>query len=177
MLRPAVFLDRDGVLVRPVVRDGSPYAPLRREEFALLEGAGEAVAALRAAGFLVVVITNQPEVRRGALDPMLLDEFHARLREAVPVDDILACCHDDSDGCACRKPKPGMIFEAARRHRIDLARSYVVGDTERDAGAARAAGVPFVLVEASYNGGLEAWRRAADVAAAARAILDPTSCL
>jgi D-glycero-D-manno-heptose 1,7-bisphosphate phosphatase len=172
MLKPAVFLDRDGVLVRPVVRDGFPYAPLRREEFALLAGGAEAVAALRAAGFVVVVITNQPEVRRGALDPALLEEFHRRLREAVPVHDVVACCHDDRDGCACRKPRPGMILEAARRHGLDLGRSYLVGDTERDLGAARAAGLPFLLLEAPYNRHLEAWRRAPDIGAAARVILE-----
>jgi D-glycero-D-manno-heptose 1,7-bisphosphate phosphatase len=172
MLRPAVFLDRDGVLVRPLVRDGFPYAPLRLEEFELLGGGAEAVAELRAAGFVVVVITNQPEVRRGALDRGLLEEFHRRLRQAVPVDDVLACCHDDRDGCACRKPRPGLILEAARRHDLDLRRSYLVGDTERDLEAARAAGLPFVLLEAPYNRHLEAWRRAPDVRAAARAILE-----
>lgn len=170
-----MFLDRDGVLVRPVVRDGVPFAPLHPEEFGLLPGGAEAVAALRAAGFVVVVITNQPEVRRGALSPAQLEEFHRRLREAVPVDDILACCHDDRDACDCRKPKPGMILEAARRHGLDLPRSYLVGDTEKDLGAAQSAGLRFVLLEAPYNGHLEAWRRAPDLVAAARAILDFSS--
>jgi len=172
MLRPAVFLDRDGVLVRPVVRDNLPYAPLRWEEFELLSGGAEAVGSLRAAGFVVIVITNQPEVRRGILDPALLEEFHQRLRETVPVDDILACCHDDRDRCPCRKPKPGMILEAARRHGLDLARSFLVGDTDKDLGAAQAANLPFVLIDAPYNRRLEVPLRVPDVAAAARAILN-----
>lgn len=175
MLKPAVFLDRDGVLVRPVVRDGIPYAPLRREDFSFLDGGPEAVQALRAAGYVVVVVTNQPEVRRGTLAPARLEEFHQRLREWAPVDDIVSCCHDDRDDCRCRKPRPGMILEAAARHGLDLARSYLVGDTERDLGAARAAGVEFLLLDAPYNQHLDGVRRVADVAAAARAILRVSS--
>ena len=172
MLRPAVFLDRDGVLVRPVIRDGFPYAPLRWDEFALLPGGAEAVTALRAAGYAVVVVTNQPEVRRGTLDPALLEAFHRRLRESVPVDDILSCCHDDGDECECRKPRPGLILEAARRHQIDLGRSCLVGDTERDLGAAQAAGVRFLLLVDAYNRHLDAPERYPDLPAAARAILN-----
>jgi D-glycero-D-manno-heptose 1,7-bisphosphate phosphatase len=171
MLKPAVFLDRDGVLVRPLIRNNLAYAPLRREDFELLPGGAEAVASLRAAGFVVVVVTNQPEVRRGTLDPALLEEFHQRLRAAVPVDDILTCPHDDRDGCPCRKPKPGMILEAARRHDLDLTRSFLVGDTDKDLGAAQAAGLPFMLIDAPYNKRVEAPLRVPDVAAAARAIL------
>ena len=171
MLKPAVFLDRDGVLVRPVIRNNLAYAPLSHEDFELLPGGPEAVASLHDAGFVVVVITNQPEVRRGTLDPALLEEFHHHLREAIPVDDILTCPHDDQDACPCRKPKPGMILEAARKHGLDLTRSFLVGDTDKDLGAAQAAGLPFVLIDAPYNKRLEAPLRVPDVAAAARAIL------
>ncbi len=171
MLRPAVFLDRDGVLVKPVIRDGLPYAPLRWEDFHLLPGAAEAVTELRNAGFLTVVVTNQPEVRRGCLDAGLLQEFHQRLRECVSLDDILACCHDDRDVCQCRKPRPGLILEAARRHEIDLARSYMVGDTNRDLEAAQAAGVPFVLLDAPYNRDLRPAHRVPDLREAAKLIL------
>ena len=132
MLKRAVFVDRDGVLVKPILRNGFPYAPLRWEDFELLPGVAEAVGALKAAGFFVVVVTNQPEVRRGTLDPALLDAFHQLLRESVPVDAILDCRHDDRDHCDCRKPKPGMILDPARRYELDLRRSCLVGDTERD---------------------------------------------
>ncbi len=172
MLKRGVFLDRDGVLVKAVVRDGVAYAPRSWEEFELLPGGPQAVAELRAAGFCVIVVTNQPEVRRGTLGADLLEEFHKRLRAWAPVDDILACCHDDRDGCACRKPKPGMILEAARRHGIDLATSFLVGDGERDLGAARAAGLPFLLIDAPYNQNLQPDHRVADVAAAVRWILE-----
>lgn len=171
MLKPGVFLDRDGVLVKPVMRDGVPYAPLRWEDFCLLDGAAEVVCLLRDAGFVVVVVTNQPEVRRGLLEADLLEQFHQRLRRWAPVDDILACCHDDPDGCECRKPRPGLILQAARRHEIDLARSYMVGDTERDLEAARAAGIRFVLIDTAYNRELQPENRVSDLADAGRLIL------
>ena len=171
MLKPAVFLDRDGVLVKPVLRDGIPFAPLRWEDFEILRGAADAVRTLHSAGFLTIVVTNQPEVRRGTLDPALLEAFHQRLREAMPLDDIRSCCHDDRDQCECRKPKPGMILDGARRHGADLARSYIVGDTDRDVEAARAAGVPLILIDAPYNRSLAPNHRVPDLAAAARLIL------
>lgn len=171
MLRPGVFLDRDGVLVRPIIRDGIPYAPLRWEDFAIVPGAAAAVSELRRAGLAVVVVTNQPEVRRGNLSADLLAAFHRRLQEEVPVDAILACCHDDRDGCECRKPKPGLLWQGARDHEIDLQRAWMVGDTARDQGAARAAKVPFLLVSAPYNKDLEAEQRVPDLAAAVRVIL------
>lgn len=171
MLKPGVFLDRDGVLVEPIMRGGVPYAPLRREDFRLMPGAAEATRRLRDAGFVVVVVTNQPEVRRGSLLPELLEEFHRELRQQVPLDDVLACCHDDGDGCGCRKPRPGLILEAARRHSIDLAASWLVGDTDRDLGAARAAGIRCLLVEAGYNRHLEGVERAPNLAAAVERII------
>ncbi|MBI3693467.1 MAG: HAD-IIIA family hydrolase [Acidobacteria bacterium] len=171
MLKPAVFVDRDGVLVKPILRDGIPYAPLRWEDFELFPGAAEAVGALKAAGLFVVVVTNQPEVRRGTLDPALLDAFHQRLRESVPVDAILDCRHDDRDRCDCRKPRPGLILEAARRYELDLQRSCLAGDTERDLGAAHAAGLPLVLLDAPYNQPIQSDYRVPDLGEAVRVIL------
>ena len=166
-----MFLDRDGVLVRPVIRDGIPYAPLRWEDFAIVPGAAAAVSELRRAGLAVVVVTNQPEVRRGNLSADLLADFHRRLKEEVPVDAILACRHDDRDGCECRKPKPGLIFQGAQDNQIDLQRAWMVGDTARDQGAARAAKVPFLLLDTPYNKDLQADQRVPDLAAAVRVIL------
>ena len=171
MSRPGVFLDRDGVLIRPVLREGLPCAPLEWKDFCLLEGAVKPVRRLKTAGYAVLVVTNQPEVRRGLLDPGLLEQFHQRLRQWAPVDDVLACCHDEPDHCQCRKPRPGLILEAARRHSIDLTRSFLVGDTERDLGAARAASLPFLLLDAHYNRNLNPDFRVVDLAAAVSLIL------
>jgi D-glycero-D-manno-heptose 1,7-bisphosphate phosphatase len=172
MLRQGVFLDRDGVLVRPVLRHGLAYAPLRWEDFAILRRSAEAVQSLRESGRTVIVVTNQPEVRRGQLDPRLLEQFHARLRNEVGVDDILVCPHDDRDHCDCRKPQPGMILEGARRHNLDLSTAWLVGDTDRDLGAAQAAAIPFILIDAPYNKDLQPGCRVADLGAAVRVILN-----
>jgi D-glycero-D-manno-heptose 1,7-bisphosphate phosphatase len=147
----AAFLDRDGVLAREIVLDGVARAPLRLEDFVILEEASEQVDRLHRAGFRCVVFTNQPEVARGLLPPDVLGEMHRRLVDATSVDDVLVCPHDDADGCACRKPKPGMLLEAARRAPITLPESFVVGDRWRDVDAGRAVGCYSILIERPYS--------------------------
>lgn len=163
MSRWAVFLDRDGTIVDEVglIDDA--------ERLSLLPGAAEALKRLKRADAFLVVITNQPVVARGMVDERGLGRIHERLKamlalEGAAVDDILYCPHHpelrrpETDvreyvrDCDCRKPKPGMILEAARRHGIDLGRSFVVGDSTRDVGAARAAGCRAVLVETGFAG-------------------------
>lgn len=152
--RRAVFLDRDGVLNALVVRQGRLESPLRLEEFRIAEGAG-AVRRLRTHGLLVFVVTNQPEVSRGNLKPADLDAMHEILRTAVDLDDIAICPHDDAARCACRKPEPGMLLALAERWDVDLARSFVVGDTWRDAEAGRRAGCRTILVPGDRRIGRE----------------------
>jgi len=147
----AVFLDRDGVLNANVMRDGKPVAPTMISDFQLLPGVGEAVRALKAAGFLAIVVTNQPDVRTGRTPKATLDAMHAALRSQVPVDDIKMCLHVEADGCECRKPKPGMLMEATHEHGIDLAASYLVGDRWRDIGAGKAAGCLTIFVDQGYE--------------------------
>ena len=150
-MRRAVFLDRDGVLNRLVAHNGRAVAPRALAEFALLPGVAAAVAALRSAGLLAVVVTNQPEVARGRLDPTELARMHDRLRQAVPVDAIYVCPHDDADTCACRKPRPGLLHRASREWNIHLEASFVVGDTERDLAAGKAAGCATILIARPEN--------------------------
>jgi transaldolase len=174
LMRPAVFLDRDGVLNEPVVRDGKPYPPAAADALVLCEGAAEALHALRAAGFALVVVTNQPDVARGTIARTAVDAINARLREQLPLDDVLVCAHDDADGCACRKPKPGLIHLGAERHGIDLARSYLVGDRWRDVEAGAAAGCTTILVDRGYSersSSVKPSTRVASVVEAARWII------
>jgi len=149
-LRRAVFLDRDGVLSRSWLRDGKPAAPTTVAEFELLPGVVDAVRRLHAAGFLLVVVTNQPDVSTGLTRREAVGEMHRRLREWLPVDDIKVCCHVEADGCDCRKPKPGMLLAAARERGIDLRSSWMVGDRWRDVAAGKAAGCRTILVECHY---------------------------
>ncbi len=149
-MRPGVFLDRDGVLNEPVIRDGKPYPPSGVDDLVLCAGAEYAVRELRAAGFALVVVTNQPDIARGTTARATVDAINDRLRNLLDLDDVLVCAHDDSDGCACRKPKPGLISDGASLHEIDLSRSYLVGDRWRDIEAGAAAGCRTALVDRGY---------------------------
>jgi D-glycero-D-manno-heptose 1,7-bisphosphate phosphatase len=147
----AVFLDRDGVLNAIVEREGRPESPRQRGEFLLVPGAHESVRRLRAAGLPVFVVTNQPDLARGLLPAPELEAMMRQLADHVGVDDARVCPHEDRDGCACRKPAPGMILELAERWGVDTRRSFMVGDTWRDVEAGRAAGCRTVLLRTWYN--------------------------
>ncbi len=149
--RLAVFLDRDGVLNRAVVRDGLPYPPENVASLELLPGVAEACATLRGAGFLLVVVTNQPDIARGTRTREDVEALNGRLAALLPVDDFRVCPHDDRDGCDCRKPSPGLLLTAARDRSIDLRRSVMVGDRWRDIESGRRAGCWTVFVDHGYS--------------------------
>ncbi len=171
--RPAVFLDRDGVLNRAVERDGKPYAPSRPEDLHLIDGVVEACARLRDAGYVLVVVTNQPEVARGTLDPVDLERMHDSLVATLGLDRVEVCPHDDADDCDCRKPRPGMVLRAAEELGIDLGHSVLVGDRWRDVACAHAAGIPAVFVDHGWaeQRPEEPYTAVADLAAGADVIL------
>ena len=149
--RRAVFLDRDGVINRAFVRDGKPFPPPTPQELEILPGVPEALRELKANGFQLLLVTNQPDVGRGKLSVQTLGAMHEDLRAHLPLDDILVCCHTDQDKCDCRKPMPGMIIEAARKHNIDLAASFMVGDRWRDIDAGYNAGCKTILIDYGYS--------------------------
>ncbi|MGD0834045.1 MAG: HAD family hydrolase [Candidatus Dormibacteria bacterium] len=148
---PAVFLDRDGVLNAAVVIDGRPHPPRDAGEMRLLPGVEGACARLREAGFILVCITNQPDIARGATTAAIVAEINGRLQRELALDAVAVCPHDDADGCACRKPRPGLILEAAAHLGVDLTRSVVVGDRWRDVEAGRRAGCRTVLLDRAYD--------------------------
>src|ERR1041384_280595 len=148
--RRAVFLDRDGVLNRAIVRNGRPYPPAALADLEILPDAPAALGALRAAGLVLIGVTNQPDVARGTQRREVVESMHAALREALPLDDLYVCYHDDRDGCDCRKPRPGLLLRAAARHGLDLGASFLVGDRWKDVAAARAAGCAAVLIDYGY---------------------------
>ena len=151
----AVFLDRDGVLNRAVVRNGLPCPPLSVAEFELYEDVAEGCAELKAAGFLLTVVTNQPDVGRGTQTRAEVDAMHAKLLSALPmIDRIEVCFHagaEHGEPCMCRKPQPGMLLAAAAALEIDLRRSYLIGDRWRDVDCARAAGCRAIFIERGYH--------------------------
>ncbi len=151
MRRKAVFLDRDGVVNKTVVRGGKPYPPSSPAEVEIVDGAPEALSRLREAGFLLIVVTNQPDVARGTQSRELVEAMNARLMEELPLDEFRVCYHDDADRCGCRKPEPGLLLDAAREHAIDLAASYMVGDRWRDIEAGSRAGTRTVFIDYGYR--------------------------
>ena len=173
-MRPAVFFDRDGVLNESVVRAGKPYPPQTPEELVICAGAKGALDELRTAGFALICVTNQPDIARGTTTQATVDAINARLTGALPLDDLLVCPHDDADHCDCRKPKPGLVYEGARRHGLDAARSYLVGDRWRDIEAGAAANCRTVFVDRGYsepNSSIEPHARVTNVVEAAAWIL------
>ena len=146
---PAVIVDRDGVL-----NEKPPRAEYVRswDEWRWIPGAVDALATLTAAGRRIIIVSNQAGVARGAMSLEALDEIHRRMRADVEaaggrIDAIYVCPHDWDEGCDCRKPRPGMLFSAQRDHALDLSRTPFIGDDERDAEAAAAAGAPSILVD------------------------------
>ena len=150
-MRQAVFLDRDGVINASVVRDGKPYPPASLEELKILPGVAEAIRSLREAGFVVVVVTNQPDVATGIQRKEVVEKMNSNLRNELLIDDFRVCYHTASDNCACRKPKPGMLLEAAHDLEIDLSRSFMVGDRWRDIEAGKAAGCYTFFIDYGYH--------------------------
>jgi len=149
-MRPAVFLDRDGVLNEPILTDGRPTSPMRVDDVRVIPGAREACAQLRAAGLLLIAVTNQPEVARGRLSPADLEAMNRVIEHELPLDAVYVCPHDDDDACACRKPKPGLMLRASAEWDIDLAHSCVVGDRWRDMEAGHAAGCATAFIDRRY---------------------------
>jgi len=147
----AVFLDRDGVLNQAVVRNGIPYPPANAAELVLAPNAKAALQELKEQGFLLLVVTNQPDVAKGITTRAAVDEINRKLASELPVDDVFVCYHQDSDHCDCRKPKPGMLLDGARKHNVDLAGSFMVGDRWRDVEAGQNAGCHTVFIDGGYE--------------------------
>ena len=150
-MKRAVFLDRDGVLNRAYLVDGVPHPPRVAADLEILPGVVSATTQLKAAGFVLIVVTNQPDIARGTTTAVEVEAIHQRLRAQVPLDDVRVCPHDDADGCGCRKPAPGLLLGAARDHGIDLGSSVMVGDRWRDVEAGVRAGARTVYVKAGYR--------------------------
>ena len=149
-LRRAVFLDRDGVINRAIVRDGKPYPPASLADLEILPGVHEALQRLHDANYLLVVVTNQPDVARGSAKREDVEQINAFLSSQLPIDDFKTCYHDSGDKCNCRKPLPGGLLEAAQEHNIDLSKSFMVGDRWRDIEAGASAGCKTFFINYRY---------------------------
>lgn len=151
MPQRVVFLDRDGVLNRAFPDGGTTCPPAGVAELELLPGVPDALARLRAAGFALVVVTNQPDVARGKQTREAVEEINAKMTADLPLLDVFACYHDSADGCACRKPKPGLLLAAAAKWNLDLPTAFLIGDRWSDVVAAHAAGCRAALIDTPFG--------------------------
>ena len=147
----AIFLDRDGVLNRFTMRDGTPRPPAGVDQLEIFPDAADALGRFKDAGYLLIVVTNQPDVARGTQTRWAVDRINTAIGAALPIDEFLVCAHDDAGNCACRKPKPGMVLEAATRHAVDLQQSFLIGDRWRDIDCGASAGVRTVFIDWGYG--------------------------
>jgi len=151
VMRAAVFLDRDGVISRPTIRERKPYPPRSLAELELLPGVQEALRALKSGGYCLVVVTNQPDIARGTARSAVVYRMNDWLKSVLPLDAVLMCAHDDDDQCQCRKPLPGLITQAARELGVDCTKSYMIGDRWRDIEAGRRAGCKTFFIDRGYD--------------------------
>ena len=150
-LRPAVFLDRDGVINEAIVRDGKPYPPAELSDLRIPPGTAGTLARLKERDFVLLVVTNQPDVARGNQQRDTVEEMARRLRMELPLDGVLTCYHDDKDNCDCRKPRPGLLMRASQGYGIDLSSSYLIGDRWRDIDAGANAGCKTIWIDRGYR--------------------------
>lgn len=150
-MKPAVFLDRDGVLNVALVREGRPYPPASLSELCIEDEVLPALQRLKSAGYLLLGATNQPDVARGKTEKSTVEAINAHLMASLPLDEMRVCYHDNADDCECRKPRPGLILQAAAAHGVDLSRSFMVGDRWRDIEAGEKAGCRTIWINRAYD--------------------------
>jgi D-glycero-D-manno-heptose 1,7-bisphosphate phosphatase len=150
-LNQAVFLDRDGVINRAFIRNGTPYPPYTLDEVEILPGVFNALSALKVAGFILIIVTNQPDVARGKQLRKTVEDINNYLLTTLPLDACYTCYHDNADACGCRKPLPGSLLAAAKEHGIQLNQSYMIGDRWRDMEAGLSAGCTSIFIDYGYQ--------------------------
>ena len=147
----AVFLDRDGVINRAVVRNRKPYPPNTLEDLEILPDVPKALSLLKESGFLLIVVTNQPDVGRGTQKKETVKKMHLFLKKILPLDDIFVCWHGQDGECECRKPLSGMLMQAAEKYGLDFQQSYFIGDRWKDIEAGKTAGCKTIFLDYHYN--------------------------
>lgn len=147
----AVFLDRDGVLNKALVQEGRPYPPKDLNAVKIIDGVAEALASLKAAGWMLIVITNQPDVARGKTSKEAVESINSYLAHSLPIDHFYTCYHDSIDNCECRKPSAGSFFKAKSDYGINLDNCYMVGDRWVDMQAGRLAGCKTIFINYGYS--------------------------
>ena len=147
----AVFIDRDGIIIRADSILDKPYPPSRMEDVEIITGSLLSFRRLADHGYILIGITNQPDVARGTQTQEMVEAINKLIQSSTPIREIFVCYHDDSNGCACRKPKPGLIFQAAQKYGLDLSQSWMIGDRWKDIAAGKAAGLKTIFMDYQYD--------------------------
>lgn len=150
-MRRAVFLDRDGVVIKAIQKSGKPFPPTNWSELELTPHVVEACQGLKDAGFLLIIVTNQPDVGRGKQKREVVEAIHQYLQSVLPIDEIYVCYHGMDTECECRKPKPGLLLSAAQKWGIQLSESFIIGDRWKDVEAGEQAGCSTVFIDYGYS--------------------------
>ncbi len=148
MSNKAIFLDSDGVLNTAIMKDGKPVAPTTLAELEIPEDVEPCLEKLKVAGYLLICVTNKPDIERGLMTQEDVDAIYNKMRSVLPLDDVFICYKENS---YCYKPKPGLLLDAAKKYDIDLARSYMIGDRWRDIGAGQNAGCKTIWIDRGYQ--------------------------
>ncbi len=148
MLNKAVFLDRDGVINQSIVKNGKPYAPRSFDEFKLLPNVKKALKLLHKENYLLIIVTNQPDVGDQIQKKEVVDSFHRFLLNNLPIDDIEVCFDRNSLNY---KPNIGMLLKSKEKLNIDFAKSFMIGDRWRDIDAGKNAGCKTIFIDHGYQ--------------------------
>ncbi|MCB9062450.1 MAG: HAD-IIIA family hydrolase [Halobacteriovoraceae bacterium] len=147
----AVFLDRDGVINKSIVREGKPYPPQSISEFEFNPGIHEVCRSLKENGFILIVVTNQPDYKRGTQKLDVIEQLNTHVANKLPIEKVYCCLHDNEDNCNCRKPKPGMILMGIEEFNIDPMQSFMIGDRTSDISAGKACGLKTIFIDYHYE--------------------------
>ena len=150
-LNKAVFLDRDGVLVKSIIKNRKGYAPRKLKDFKVYKDSSASVEKLNSLGFKIFVVTNQPDVRKKKISKRTLSKMHKILKKKVNIKKIYTCVHSLNEKCSCRKPMTGMLLKAAKTYKINLKKSYMVGDRESDILCGEKVGCKTIFINRNYD--------------------------
>ena len=151
MVKKAVFLDRDGVILKPIIYKKKSYAIRSLSDFKFLPGVIKSIRKLKKKGFLVFVVSNQPDIGHGIITKSFLNKVNKKIKLKTNIDAFATCPHRQNEKCSCRKPKPGMILSLAKRYKVYLKKSYMVGDRASDINAGKKAKCKTIFIDNKHE--------------------------
>ena len=147
----AFFFDRDGILNKSIIKNHKPYSPRFPKELILNRELLSFIKKLKNKGFLIFVVSNQPDIKKGKLSKYSLKIINSIIKKYFLIDEIYICSHEKNDNCKCRKPKPGMLIEASKKWNVDLKKSFLIGDRWKDITAGTIMNCTTIFIDYNYR--------------------------